>query len=71
MEITELKTGQRVRVPSDKEGKNHYAYVTDIISVLYGEELVIIRIPALAVEKTVDPKLLIPMRTKPRSQKKK
>ena len=61
MKIEEIKLGQRVRVPASekKGGGNHFAYVTEITKGFEGEDLIIIYIPCLGIEKTADPKLLI------------
>ena len=62
MKIEEIKLGQRVRVPAPekkKGGGNHFAYVTEITKGFEGEDLIIIYIPRLGIEKTADPKLLI------------
>jgi len=63
MTINELRVGQKVRVPASEKngGGNHYALVTDITKGWTGEDLVIIWIPVLKIDKAVSPALLLPL----------
>lgn len=72
MDIKDLSVGLRVRVPASEkpDGGNHYAYVTEILTGMMGEPLVIVRVPSLGIEKTADPALLQPAR-KPKTAKSK
>ena len=70
MELSEIKTSLRVRVPASEKNhpgggiSYHYAYVRDILPSLLSEDetVVIVSVPALGIEKAVSPALLVPAR---------
>ena len=56
MELSELKVGQRVRVPATEKmgGGNHYAKITDLVNDPFtGEPLAIVFIPVTKQEKVL------------------
>lgn len=66
MEISEIKLNTRVRVPATENGCGggyHYAYVRNICTSLFSDDpVIIVQIPALKIEKAVDPGTIIPAR---------